>query len=108
MPEIKKTTRRLPAAGHAAPAALPGNEGLALPQGGLRVLAYILSLFPFYGFVLGLVYTPQPNPESKKFGRLCFGLAIAGLAAMVFLWGLGALWKGLTAAELGGVGGEYF
>jgi hypothetical protein len=106
--EKKKHTRRPPDDDPLAPAALPAPAGLALPQGGLRLLAYLLALFPFYGFLLGLIYTPQPNPESKKFGQLCFILAVVGLVGMVFLWGLGALWKGLTAAESGGLGGGYF
>jgi hypothetical protein len=113
--EKKKHTRRPPDDNPLAPAPVPEKEGLALPQGGLRLpqgglrlLAYLLALFPFYGFLLGLIYTPQPNAESKKFGHLCFILAVVGLVGMVFLWGLGALWKGLTAAESGGMGGGYF
>ncbi len=116
MPAEKKThSRRTPVNHPPAPAAHPAKAGLALPQGGLRLpqgglrlLAYLLSLFPLYGVVLGLVYAPQPDPEVKKFGQFCFFLAVLGLVGAVFLWGLGAVWKALTAAEQGGMGGGYF
>lgn len=109
MPAEKKThARRTPVNHPPAPAAHPAKAGLAMPQGGLRLLAYLLSLFPFYGVVLGLVYAPQSDPEVKKFGQFCFFLAVLGLVGAVFLWGLGAVWKALTAAEQGGMGGGYF
>ncbi|MEW6516496.1 MAG: hypothetical protein AB1439_06310 [candidate division FCPU426 bacterium] len=111
--ESKKHSQRIrvasrPSTGKATPAPAAESGGLALPRGGLKLLAYALSLLPFYGFVLGLIFAAQTHPESKKFGQTCLVLAVLGLLAMVFLWGAGAVWNGFNAAESGSMGGGYY
>ncbi len=57
----------------------PAAGGTA-PQGGVRVLLYIVSfIIPLVGIILGIVYMVKPDQDSKKFGKMCLILGIISI-----------------------------
>jgi hypothetical protein len=54
-------------------------DSIENPKGILKVICYFASLIPIAGFILGAVFYPQKDPETKKFGRNCFIMMAIGL-----------------------------
>jgi membrane associated rhomboid family serine protease len=90
----------------AAPAAeIQALQPFAAPSGILRILSYIVSLSPVFGFLFGAIFYSQKDEALKKFGRNCFimmGIGIA-LSLIVFILIIAA-----GAAFGGGMGGINF
>jgi len=60
--------------------------GGTAPQGGVRVLLYIVSfLIPLVGIILGIVYMVKPDQDSKKFGKMCLILGIVSIVIGIVL-----------------------
>ena len=58
---------------------LPAPVPAALcPGGRWRWLAYMFALVPPVGITLGLLFSPNADPGARRFGRICFLLALAG------------------------------
>jgi hypothetical protein len=77
----KRETRGMGAA--AGPSVLstetPAGVAALMPQGGWKAVAYLLSLFPAVGLVMGLLFAPSQDPSARRFGRICLVLAVVGL-----------------------------
>ncbi|MCK5242698.1 hypothetical protein KAR34_09620 [bacterium] len=86
----------------------PEKPALQAPQGWLKCLGYLCSLFPPGGFALGVVYYSQLDPKAKCFGQNCMITAGLGLIALCFCWGILGLVKALGNAETTGLVGGYF
>jgi membrane associated rhomboid family serine protease len=92
------------------PPAAPAEEKrlqqpFAAPSGILRILSYIVSLSPVFGFLFGTIFYSQKDEALKKFGRNCFimmGIGIA-ISLVVFMLIIAA-----GAAFGGGMGGINF
>lgn len=56
------------------------------PQGGVRVLLYIVSfIIPLVGIILGIIYMVKPDADSKKFGKMCLILAIIAIVVGIVM-----------------------
>lgn len=89
----------------------PKNGGVhfGVPQGSLKVFAYILSFFPPCGFILGIVFFSQPEEEARHFGRVCMIYAGIGVFALCFCWGVAGIMRGLAGnVPSGGLVGGYY
>ncbi|MCD4813816.1 hypothetical protein K8S19_09025 [bacterium] len=88
---------------------LSKGAAFQVPQGGLRVFAYLLSLFPPCGFLLGIIFFSQSEQEAGHFGRVCMIYAGVGLLGLFFCWGVAGIMQGLTSTgPSGGLVGGYY
>jgi hypothetical protein len=79
-------------------------EGLAVPEKGLKLLAFCLAFIPPMGFLLGVIFQPQSQPEAKRFGQQCLLLAGIGLLVAAVLGGIFSMMH----AAAGSSAGVYF
>ncbi len=65
------------------PPPTPPSGGSSVPEGGMKVLLYIVSfLVPLAGIVIGIIFYTKDTSEEKKFGKMCIILAIVAVVVM--------------------------
>jgi hypothetical protein len=66
-----------------APPPAPPAGGSTAPEGGLKILLYIVSfLIPLAGIIIGIIFFTKNTPEEKKFGKMCIILAVVSIVVM--------------------------
>ena len=65
------------------PPSAPPSGGSSVPEGGLKVLLYIVSfLVPLAGIIIGVIFYTKDTSEEKKFGKMCIILAVVAIVVM--------------------------
>lgn len=65
------------------PPPTPPSGGSSVPDGGLKVLLYIVSfLVPLAGIIIGIIFYTKDTSEEKKFGKTCIILAVVAIVVM--------------------------
>lgn len=63
-----------------APPPGPPSGGSNVPEGGMKILLYILSfLIPLAGIVIGIIFYTKNTLEEKQFGKMCIILAVVSI-----------------------------
>lgn len=54
--------------------------GSNAPEGGLKILLYIVSfLVPLAGIIVGIIFYTKNTAEEKQFGKMCIILAVVAV-----------------------------
>jgi len=65
------------------PMAPPPAGGNNAPEGGLKILLYIVSfLVPLAGIIVGIIFYTKDSPEEKQFGKMCIILAVISIVLL--------------------------
>ncbi len=65
------------------PPPAPPSGGGNVPEGGLKILLYIVSfLVPLAGIIIGVIFYTKDTAEEKQFGKMCIILAVVAIVAM--------------------------
>ena len=76
------------------------EPALRVPSGIVKWICYLASFFsPLTGFVIGLIFSSQKDPDSRNFGRHCIIVMSISLALLVLFVVLS------IAASLAALGG---
>lgn len=66
-----------------APPLAPPAGGSNVPEGGLKILLYILSfLVPLAGIIIGIIFYTKDTQEEKQFGKICIILAVVSIVLL--------------------------
>ncbi len=58
----------------------PPSGGSKAPEGGLKILLYVLSfLIPLAGVIIGVIFYTRDSLEEKQFGKICIILAVVNI-----------------------------
>lgn len=67
----------------AAPPPSPPAGGSTVPEGGMKILLYILSfLIPLAGIIIGIIFFTKDTQPEKQFGKMCIILAVVSIVVM--------------------------
>ncbi|MEM7347855.1 MAG: hypothetical protein AAF485_26780 [Chloroflexota bacterium] len=51
------------------------------PEGGLKIVLYLVSFFiPIGGIIIGVIYMQRPDEANKSFGKMCLYIAVGSIA----------------------------
>lgn len=84
-----------------------GSIQLEPPKGWLRWLGYFISCWPIIGLVLAIIYYPQAEPGTKKFGQQVLIISLISLTILIVNLFLKLIIELIQGSAQGLTGGYY-
>lgn len=84
-----------------------GSIQLEPPKGWLRWMGYFIACWPIIGLVLAIIYCPQEEPGTKKFGRQVLIISLISLTILMVNLFLKLIIELMQGSARGLTGGYY-